>query len=74
MIYTNLKEYLEDKKLSQRALARQLSISPSYLNALVAGTRRPSPELAAEIERITGIPFRVLLLTDRVQPEKAAIA
>lgn len=70
MIYENLKQYLEDKQISRRRLAKQLGISSSYMAMLVNGERRPSPELAARIERLTGIPFRVLLLTE--EPSKSA--
>lgn len=59
---TPLKRYLKSNKISQRAFAKKLRISTAYMNALVHGSRRPGGPLAARIESVTGIPFKVLVL------------
>jgi len=67
-------EYMSNHQVSQRRLAMQVGVSPPHMNALVKGKRRPSPQLAAKIEAITGIPLRTLLgldLPDGAQPERS---
>ena len=61
-------EYLSSQQVSQRKVAKQAGISPAHMNAIVKGKRRPSPKLAAKIEKITGIPLRKLLLPDEAEP------
>ena len=39
----------------QKKLAEMLGISPKHFNDVLKGRRRPSPELAVELERYTGI-------------------
>jgi plasmid maintenance system antidote protein VapI len=39
----------------QKKLAEMLGISPKHFNDILKGRRRPSPELAVELERYTGI-------------------
>ena len=51
-----LRAYLQAAKLSQSAFARQLGIQRSHLSMILSGTRTPSLELAARIERETGVP------------------
>jgi transcriptional regulator with XRE-family HTH domain len=62
MIHESLKEYLEHNDMAEKDLAKKLGVSISYVSMLKRGERRPSPELAKKIERVTGIPFRLLLL------------
>ena len=62
MIYENLKEYMENTKVTEKEIAEKLGVSTSYVNLIKNGERRPSPELAEKIEALTGIPFRKLLL------------
>jgi len=57
-------EYLSVNQIRQRSLAKQAGISPAHMNMLIKGKRRPSPLIAAKIEKITGIPLRRLLLPD----------
>lgn len=61
---TRLKQYIESRGISQKALAESLGISEGHLSLMINGDRRPSPELAAKIESATGIPFRSLLLPE----------
>jgi transcriptional regulator with XRE-family HTH domain len=60
-----LQDYLDRTGRSQASLARELHITPSYASMIISGRRRPSPELAAKIESVTGIPLRDLLLARR---------
>jgi transcriptional regulator with XRE-family HTH domain len=64
MNYSTIREYLEKTGKSERQFARMLGISQSHLNMIKNGSRRPSPELARKIEKITGIPFRSLLVAE----------
>jgi len=43
-------------KLTQKALAQALGVTPQAVSSWVVGRARPSPPLRAAIERITGIP------------------
>jgi transcriptional regulator with XRE-family HTH domain len=62
MRYKSISEYLERTGKKQKDLSAQLGISQAFLNEIKSGKKRPSPELAAKIEVLTGIPFRKLLL------------
>jgi ribosome-binding protein aMBF1 (putative translation factor) len=59
---TALARYLRDAGISQADLARRLKISKSFMNQLVGGSRRPSGPLAEKMEKLTGIPFKTLVL------------
>jgi plasmid maintenance system antidote protein VapI len=48
-------------KLKQRDLAKKLDTHPVYLNAILRGRARPSPDLALRISELTGIPVMYLL-------------
>jgi transcriptional regulator with XRE-family HTH domain len=61
MKYKTIEEYLERSGKTEKELAQLLGISQPYVNQLKRGERRPTPELAAKIEAVTGIPFRALL-------------
>lgn len=54
-IMTTLHEYRSTNDLTLEGLAAKLGTSPGYLHDLEKGRRKPSPQLANEIERITGI-------------------
>lgn len=43
------------RKLSQKDMAFVVGVSEGHLSALERGTRTPSPELVARIERIFGV-------------------
>jgi transcriptional regulator with XRE-family HTH domain len=64
MIHESLKEYLEHRRIPDKEFAKKLGISIPYVSMLKRGQRRPGVDLARKIERITGIPFRRLLLPD----------
>lgn len=50
-----LKEFFADKKRgSKDALAKDLGISRTWMSQLINGHQVCSPELAVEIERLTG--------------------
>ena len=46
-----LKDYLKGK--DRKKFAEQIGTTKNYLNLLVCNSRRPSPELALEIEKET---------------------
>ena len=64
MKYSSLVEYIEKTGVTQVELANQIGISQPHLNQILSGNKRPSPEVAARIEEISGVPFRSLLLPD----------
>lgn len=49
------------KGLTQEALATLVGCKRWMINRIEAGERKPSPPLAAKIERATGLDARVLL-------------
>jgi transcriptional regulator with XRE-family HTH domain len=62
MKYKNIADYLERTGKTELKFADELGISQPFLNMIKKGTRRPNPELADKIDKLTGIPFRSLLL------------
>ena len=60
--YKNIRDYLEKTGKTESELAQLACISQAHVNMLKNGSRRPTPELAARLEAITGIPLRTLLL------------
>lgn len=64
MRFENLRDFLNSDRMSVRDFAAHLGISTQYVNMLRNGERRPSPELAKKISKITGIPFERLLLPE----------
>lgn len=48
--------------MTQKELARKLGCSQQFISAIVRGEKRPSPKMAARLERITKVPLRVWLL------------
>jgi plasmid maintenance system antidote protein VapI len=48
-------------KQKQRDIAKKLETHPVYLNAVLRGRARPSPDLALRISKLTGIPVMFLL-------------
>lgn len=53
--HERLAEYLKQHNLSGQAAAKIFNCVPSYISMLVAGKATPGLELAARIQRITGI-------------------
>jgi transcriptional regulator with XRE-family HTH domain len=57
----SLTDWLRETERQQTDLADELGISRAYLSQIIAGLRRPSPEVAARIEAVTGVDARTLL-------------
>jgi transcriptional regulator with XRE-family HTH domain len=64
MNHKTISDYLAENGKTEMEFSKELGISQAYLNEIKNGKKRPSPELAEKIEAITGIPFRVLLLSN----------
>lgn len=54
-----LREWLDEKGLTQRDLARRAGLSPKHVNQLVHGSVSLSAEIAQRLERVTGVPARM---------------
>lgn len=65
MKYKSIADYLERTGKTEQEFAQELGVSQPFINMIKKGEKRPSPELALKIEKLTGIPFRALLLGDR---------
>ena len=63
MIHETLKEF-KDKEL-----AAKTGCCVANINMIRHGKRRPSPKLAARLEKITGIPLRTLLGLDNEESQ-----
>ena len=64
----SLDEYLIHEKMTAQQLAAAVGVKHPTISNIRRGRYRPSPELAAKIEKITGIPLRRLLLPDEAEP------
>lgn len=53
-------DFLDEEGMTQVELARRLGVTPKHINQIVAGTASLSSELAILIERVSGIPARML--------------
>lgn len=62
MKYETLSQYMEATGEKQQDFADKIGISQPHLNQIISGNKRPSPEVAARIEKLTGVSFRSLLL------------
>lgn len=60
----SLREYLDLTGKTQRELAKELGISLTWTQLLVAGVARPGTKLAKEISKKTGIPVECLLFPE----------
>jgi len=62
----NLKAYLKSSNISRRAFSESLGIHYMHLSNILRKCRRPSPELALKIERVTGgaVTLKELLFPD----------
>lgn len=60
----SLREYLDLTGKTQRELAKELDISLTWTQLLVAGVARPGTKLAKEISKKTGIPVECLLFPE----------
>ena len=61
-IFKNIRDYLKGSGKTEAELAQLACISQAHVNMIKNGSRRPTPEVAARLEAITGIPLRTLLL------------
>jgi transcriptional regulator with XRE-family HTH domain len=48
--------WLKTSRQSQRALAREIQVSPGYVTHLIKGVRTPSLRVAKRLQDLTGIP------------------
>jgi len=69
-----LSDFLEEKNIRQSHFARDLGISSGYLCDILKGNKRPSPDLAEQIELATGgmVTAMELLFPHRAPVEVAA--
>lgn len=52
--YMTLREYMIANKITCAAMANDLNVHPMYLNSIKCGKRKPSVQLAIQIELISG--------------------
>ncbi len=62
MNFKNIRDYLKGTGKTEAELAQLACISQAHVNMIKNGSRRPTPEVAARLEAITGVPLRTLLL------------
>ncbi len=62
MTYKNIRDYLKQTGKTENELAELACIYQAHVNMIKNGSRRPTLEVAARLEAITGIPLRTLLL------------
>jgi transcriptional regulator with XRE-family HTH domain len=67
--FKTLREFIDDRKVTQGDIARELGISESALSSYLSGVRTPNRELALRLSRDYGISLEGLL-----NPEQAASA
>lgn len=53
-----LRDWLQRAHRNQKTFARELGVSEVMVSYLVTGERKPSIDVAARIETLTGIPMR----------------
>ncbi len=68
--YKSIRDYLKRTGKTESELAELARISQAHVNMIKNGSRRPTPEVAARLEAITGIPLRTLLLKCEKKPVK----
>ena len=64
-----LKTYCAERGIKKKEMAAQLGVSQTFLSLMINYKRRPSPELAARIEKMTSgkVKFRELLMPQETQ-------
>lgn len=70
--FKNIRDYLKQTGKTESELAELDRISQAHVNMIKNGSRRPTPEVAARLEAITGIPLRTLLLKVEKKPGKGS--
>ena len=68
--YKNIRDFLKGTGKTEAELAQLACISQAHVNMIKNGSRRPTPEVAARLEAITGVPLRTLLLKVQKKPRK----
>ena len=68
--YKNIRDYLKGTGKTEAELAQLACISQAHVNMIKNGSRRPTPEVAARLEAITGVPLRTLLLRVDRKPRR----
>lgn len=56
-----IKPELEERGISQKDFAKMLDMQPSHVSELLNGKRTLSAEMALKIEKVIGLPAKVLL-------------
>lgn len=59
--------WLADNDVTAAALARRMKASRSAVHRIVKGQRKPSPKMAQNISKVTGIPV------SKIRPDLAGI-
>ncbi|CND64737.1 plasmid maintenance system antidote protein [Mycobacterium tuberculosis] len=54
-----IREFLDDLGMSQRQLSSRLGLTPKHVNQLIQGLVPLSPDVAARLELVTGMPARL---------------
>lgn len=54
-----IREFLDDLDMTQRQLAVRLALTPKHVNQLIQGLVPLSPDVAARLELVTGMPARM---------------
>ena len=54
-----IRELLDDLGMSQRQLSSRLGLTPKHVNQLIQGLVPLSPDVAARLELVTGMPARL---------------
>lgn len=57
----SLRAFFTITKLPHKKIAEATGVSQAYITMLTNGKRRPSPQLARRLEKITGVPLQRLL-------------
>jgi len=56
-----IKPELDERGISQKAFAKMLGTQPSHLSEVLNGKRALTTELAVKIEKVIGLPAKILL-------------
>ncbi len=68
--YKSIRDFLKGSGTTEAELAQLACISQAHVNMIKNGTRRPTPEVAARLEAVTGVSLRTLLLKCERKPRK----
>ena len=62
-----LKDYLEYNKISQTEFALRMGVTQKHINDIISGRQKITLEVAASIERLTGISSSFIILVENVR-------